>query len=161
MNRWTVAFGLAILLGGYVFLLGWAGQLFFSHAKSQNALFVKTLPVRELPLGETVELRLQGRGFDEQTRVSVRMDVNNQEVIVGSFPLDGITNDMIIVGDILYLASTSEGLRLFDISNPVKPVFLSRPAPNTTVLDIEKNGEKLYLSCGSFCVCDLLLLQLQ
>ncbi|MBE9486959.1 MAG: hypothetical protein IMY82_07300 [Chloroflexi bacterium] len=149
MNRRTVVFGLAILLGGYVFLLGWAGQLFFSHAKSQNALLVKPLPVRELPLGETVDLRLQGHGFDEQTRVSVRMDVNNQEAIIGSFPLDGITNDMLIVGDILYLASTSEGLRLFDISNPLKPVFLSRPVSHATVLDIEKNGEKLYLSCGT------------
>ncbi|NOQ51453.1 MAG: hypothetical protein GQ578_04465 [Desulfuromonadaceae bacterium] len=149
MNRRTVAFGLAILLGGYVFLLGWAGQLFFSHAKGQNALLVNPLPVRELPLGETVDLRLQGRGFDEQTRVSVRMDVNNQEAIVGSFPLGGVSNDMLIVGDILYLASTSEGFRIFDISNPLKPVFLSRPVSHVTVLDIEKNGEKLYLSCGA------------
>jgi len=77
------------------------------------------------------------------------MNVNNSEADVATLPIDGGLYDMELVGNVIYLAGNSPGIRKIDVSNPLKPRILDRPYYfQTTVLDIEKKADTLYLSCG-------------
>ncbi|HEY5672258.1 MAG TPA: hypothetical protein VIR78_00970 [Malonomonas sp.] len=133
----------------YLFSLGWFGNRFISYARENTELSLETRQIQPLVLGEPLTLELQGGGFDRSTRVQLQLDINNQDSIVGTFPLEGVANDMLLVDDQLFLATTQEGLQVFDISNPTEPEYLRTYLPRVSVLDIEKSGSQYILSCAS------------
>ncbi len=124
MNRVSlIAIGI-LVLGGYLLVLSWTGSIFASFA-------------------------LTGGGFDESTRFSMVMDVDNQEAIVNRLPVPGYITDMHQAGDRLIVGNMYEGLQVINVSNPLNPQFLWRSYPNLSVLDIEPFGKYFALSCGS------------
>jgi hypothetical protein len=70
-------------------------------------------------LGEDLSVTLKGTGFDENTRVSMTLDVGNKKAIIGSVDAPGHALDVAVVDDIAYVAY--DGLKVIDISNPQNP----------------------------------------
>jgi len=144
-------FILIILLvaGSYLFALIWTGIDFASYASARNRLFLDAQEPRPLALDELATVDLTGGGFNADTRVYVQLDVNNRDAFVGFQPIDKTLFDMERVGNLLYLAGSVFGIRVLDVSLPRRPKMLPfRYLTGASVLDIERSGGKLYLSCG-------------
>ncbi len=139
---------LVLLTAGYAAALIWSGGTFYSYVFPSHPLSLEKMPPLQVDLGQPVTLELNGSGFNTRTRVSLQMDVDNREAIVGTFPLDGYVNDMLVIGDDLYLANTLTGIQRLDISNPLRPEMV-QSASRLSALDLEQDGDLLYLSCGT------------
>lgn len=149
MKRYLPVLILLLILGVYLFAFGWAGFNFASYARGSLQLSLEKIAPRQTRLDEKVTLSLAGEGFDDETRVTMHLDVNNQDAVVGTFPVDNIIHDMEIIDKKLILAVNKNGLKVFDISDPLKPKMIpTHIGSNITVIDIESQGDTLYLSCG-------------
>lgn len=149
MSRLTITLLSVFLSVGYFMLLSWSGANFFSYAKQPVSLSLEKQPVKEVALGQPVTLEILGSGFDESTSVQMHMDVNNRSAVVGSFPVTDLVNDMLIVGNRLFLASMNSGMQVFDINNPLVPELIQTLQPRKTVMDVEQHGDKYILSCAA------------
>lgn len=126
----------------------WFGSHFFSYASSTNDLSLEKPLMQNLPLGASTVVDLHGSGFNRETSVSLSVDINNNEAIVGSYPLEGTYNESLLLGDFIYLAPDDGGVQLLDISEPQQPRLLKEYLVGRTIIDIHHNGNYLYLSCG-------------
>ncbi len=148
MRHWFLLL-VAVLGIGYLCALGVTGLNIVSHATGQVQLSVEPLEALQLARGERVKLAVRGEGFTEDTRIFMHMNVNNSEADIANLPIDGGLFDMEQVDNIIYLAGRGAGIRKVDVSNPIKPRIVDRPFYfQTTVLDIERQADTLYLSCG-------------
>jgi hypothetical protein len=149
MNRFQIVIISVLGLGGYLLLLIWAGVESASYATVRTSLALDKPGPRYVSMGETITMDLSGHGFDADTQITMHMDINNQDAIIGSFPLSGVIYDMERVDNFLYVAGNGPGIRAFDVSNPGLPTMLrSANLRNDSVIDIERKGASLYLSCG-------------
>ncbi len=149
MSRYPFLLIALILAVGYLVSLSWFGSKFFSYARENETLSLQKHEKQRLLLGDVVTLELQGSGFDKATRVQMHLDVNNQDAIVGTFPLESTANDLLLEDDLLFLATAKNGLQIFDIRNPTSPKLTSQYLPRVAVLDIEKSGSYYILSCAA------------
>ncbi len=150
MNRSLIVVVVLLLLAAYLVTLGWTGRAFVAYVSASSKLSLDERPPVTVAADEQVTLDIAGSGFSDDTRAFLHMDVNNQDAIVGSFPIDEVIFDMERVGNTLFLAGIGHGVRGFDVSDPLKPKML----PNSylkynSVLDIERSGDRLYFSCGN------------
>lgn len=134
-----------IVLG--IVLLLWFGGIFQKYLGTTGNLVVHAPLVQRLPLGSDVKFQLDGSGFDRDTRVSLVLDVSNQDSVVNRYPLDGYYNSSLIVGDFLLLGS-NDGLKLISLSVPDSPRILETYLPGRSVVDLHYGGGKVFVSCG-------------
>jgi hypothetical protein len=152
MKRFLVAFVVLLFFGGGVLALFWFGHYFFSSTSSQHSLSVEKPKHQSLPLGVQTVLDLQGSGFNQETSVSLFIDVTNSEAIIGSFPLEGIFHASLLHDDFLYLASEEGGLQVLNVNNPQQPQLLKEYLVGRSVIDIHRSGNYLFLACGNLGV---------
>lgn len=152
MKRLLVAVVAVIFFGGVGLALFWFGSYFISYAFSTNGLHLETPSQRLLSLGTSTVFDLHGSGFDRNTTISLFVDVNNSEAIIGSYPLDGTYNASLLSGDFIYLAADGGGVQVLDIKEPQQPQLLKEYLVGRTIIDIHRNGNYLYLSCGQLGV---------
>ena len=152
MKRLLLAVVAVLLFGGAGLALFWFGTYFVSYAFSTNGLHLEKPTQQLLSLGASTVLDLHGSGFDRETSVSLFVDVNNSEAIIGSYPLDGTYNASLLSGDFVYLAADGGGVQVLDIEEPQHPRLLKEYLVGRTVIDIHRNGNYLYLSCGQLGV---------
>ncbi len=69
---------------------------------------------------EDLKVALKGAGFDENTRVSMFMDVGNRMNVIGSVNLWKFAYDVAVDGNMAYVGS-EKGLQIIDMSNPSAP----------------------------------------
>jgi len=140
---------LAFLLLVYLAAVGVCGYQFVSYVNSDAELLLSPRETVTVDLDKPSTLDLAGRGFSADTRIFMHLDVNNHNAIVGTVPLTSITHDLELVGDTLFVAGNGNGLKSIDVSDPLNPKMSSLSLMNkTTVLDINRHGDKLYLSCA-------------
>ncbi len=148
MKRPLLAIAALVFFGGGILALFWFGRSFTSYVFSTNDLHLEKPELQSLPLGTPTVFDLHGRGFNRETSVSLFVDVNNSEAIIGSYPLEGIYNESLLSGHFIYLASDEGGLQVLDVENPQQPQLLIRYLAGRTIIDIHQKGDFLYLSCG-------------
>lgn len=152
MKRFLLVIALLLFFGGGVVALFWLGSYFAAHVFSANDLQLDRPTVQVLSLGTPVRLDLYGDGFNRDTSVSLSVDINNSDAIIGSYPLAGIYNASLRSDNLLYLASDKGGVQVLDIKEPRRPKVLKKYLVGRTVIDIHRHGNYLYLSCGGFGV---------
>lgn len=152
MKRLLVAVVVLLFFGGSILALFWFGSYFSSYVFSRDILSVEKPIPQVLSLGTQTVLDLHGAGFNRETSVSLFMDVNNSEAVVGSFPLEGIYNESLLCGDFLYLARDKGGVQVLNIKNPQQPLLLNEYLSGRTIVDIHHHGNYLFLSCGTMGV---------
>lgn len=141
---------LIVLLSGIalgVVLLLWFGGMFQKYLGSTEALVVAPPLVQRLPHGSDAIFALNGSGFDRDTRVSLIMDVSNQDSVVNRYPLEGYFNASLLVDDFLLLGS-NDGLKLISIAVPDSPRILDTYLPGRSVVDLHYGDGKVFVSCG-------------
>ncbi|MDX2480543.1 MAG: hypothetical protein QNK24_09435 [Desulfuromusa sp.] len=148
MKRFLVALAVLLFFGGGVLVLLWFGHSFISYASSQHSLSVDKPEHQSLLLGAQTIFDLQGSGFNQETLVSLFIDVTNSEAIIGSFPLEGIFHASLLHDDFLYLASEEGGLQVLNIKDPQQPQLLKEYLTGRTIIDIYRSGNYLFLTCG-------------
>ncbi len=148
MKRLLVVIAAMLFFGGGVLALIWFGNSFLSYASSKHNLRVEMPIARKLPLGTKVAFNLRGSGFNRETETSLFMKINNQEAVVGSFPLEGIYNESLQYGDFLFLARERGGLQVLNIKDPRQPQLVKEYLVGRTIVDIHRSGTIIYLSCG-------------
>lgn len=148
MRRLLVAIAILLICGGGVLALIWFGNYFMTYAASKHHLSVDKGAPQLLSLGTKTVLDLHGSGFNRETSVSLAMDVDNSEAVIGTFPLQGIYNESILHGDFLYLAPEEGGVEVLNVKNPRQPQFLKEYLVGRSINDIQRSGDYLYLSCG-------------
>jgi hypothetical protein len=75
-------------------------------------------------IGQDLDVNLKGMGFDENTRLSMSLDVGHRSAIIGSVDTPGDACGITIVGDTAYVADWDDGLKVIDISNPQNPQII-------------------------------------
>ncbi|MEA3363801.1 MAG: hypothetical protein U9Q61_11110 [Thermodesulfobacteriota bacterium] len=152
MKRPLLAIAALLFFAGGILALFWFGRSFISYISSTNGFSLERPEFQSVPLGTPAVIDLHGNGFSRETSVSLFVDVNNSEAIVGSYPLEGTYNESLLSGHFIYLASDEGGLQVLDIAEPQQPQLLKRYLAGRTIIDIHRNGNYLYLSCGSLGV---------
>jgi hypothetical protein len=143
---WLIA--LVLLLFVYLWGLVTTGQEFLSFANPRPKLMVERPPKINASLEEPLAIRLQGQGFGADTRAFLQLDVNNQDAIIGSLPIDHLVHDMELIGNTLFMGGNS-GLMRVDVSDPAKPQLYPHPVKKrATILEINRFGDLLFISCG-------------
>ena len=148
MKRYLmIAVALLVFAGGFS-ALAWLGSHFASYALTTDRLSIDKPAPQLLDLGSSAVLDLHGSGFNKQTSVSLFMDVNSNEAVIGSFPLKGVFNGSLLYGDFLYLGSVSDGLKVLNVKNPQHPQLLKEYLVGISIADIQRSGNRLFLSRG-------------
>jgi len=143
-----VSAGIIFLFLPAIAALVWFGQYFLSYAIPPEELSVNEFETQLQIIGKPFTLDLHGTGFNSETSVSLVMDVGNRDAVVGSLPLDGVYNESLVVDECLYLARDSGGLELLNIEIPQRPRLLKAYLSGRTIVDINRHGHFLFLSCG-------------
>ena len=130
-----------------VILLFWFGAMFRSYLDPGKALVVHAPEPRHLPTGSPFSFHLTGAGFDRDTRVSLVMDVSNQDMVIHRYPVDGFFNTSLMIDDLLLLGS-NDGLMLLSVADPESPRLLETYLSGRSVLDLHYADGLLFVSCG-------------
>ncbi len=152
MSRISIISIVTIFLTFVLSLLLWFGHYFFTYIFLWNDLAVSDIASQERTLGESLALDLHGRGFDDKTVVSLFADVSHRDAVVGTFPLNGVYNEGLQFGDVLYLTRKKGGIVVLDIKDRTHPRLLKEYLSGRTIVDIHRHGNTLYLSCGKLGV---------
>jgi len=97
-------------------------------------------------MGQELQVTVKGKGFDEDTRVSIAADSGNRSSIIGS--LDTFENPLsvTVVDNLAYVADWGSGLQVVDVSDPTAPsVFSSVDTPGEAT-SITVNGSNAYIA---------------
>ncbi|WP_029918214.1 LVIVD repeat-containing protein [Pelobacter seleniigenes] len=139
---------LAGLLGA-VLVAVWYWPTRFSQ-EELSLTFVKAAPMSGG--GSQLTLDLTGTGFDRETSVNLLVSIDNNQAVVGSFPLPGIFNESLVYGHMLYLGSNNDGLKVLDLSNPRQPRLLGDYLAGRRVVHINRSGELMFVAHGKLGV---------
>jgi len=108
-------------------------------------------------LGQDFEVTLKGTGFDDNTRLSMGMDVGNIKAIIGSVDTPGFANDVTVDAGKAYVADGSSGLQIVDISSVDIPKIIGSVDTPGHAYRAAVSGDRVYLADGSagFHVIDI------
>lgn len=134
---------------GYVALLCWSGRSFYQYLVRQErpSPIVAPAPL-QVTTGEQATLELKKLDPTRETRISLFLDVANPDAQIGNFPVEGVIHDLALFEDTLLVASDGSGLGLIDVSVPKRPRMIESILHSYSILDIEQQGDRVYLSCG-------------
>ncbi|MCP4352651.1 MAG: hypothetical protein GY795_44925 [Desulfobacterales bacterium] len=97
-------------------------------------------------IGEKLDVKLKGTGFDENTRVSMFLDVGNRSEIIGSVNLPKFAHGVTVAGNTAYVVG-EKGLQIIDASDPQNPVWAgSLETPNAR--EVAVVGNTAYMVCS-------------
>ena len=103
--------------------------LFFSFSSFARAeLFIDTVYPNIGELGEDLNVRILGEGFDENTRGSISLDIGNRRQIIGSLDTPGLAFDVTVLDQISYVADHWLGLQIVDVGDPLNIHWFCRYA---------------------------------
>jgi len=71
-------------------------------------------------VGEDLDVSLTGLGFDDTTRVSMMLNVGNEETIIGAVDTPGSAYDVAVSGDYAFIGDRYD-IQIIDISDPANP----------------------------------------
>ncbi|NJL59405.1 MAG: hypothetical protein HC887_06945 [Desulfobacteraceae bacterium] len=97
-------------------------------------------------MGKDLTVTLTGKGFDQNTRVSMSLDTTNKRKIVGSVDTPGEARKFDIIGNIAYLADGSGGLQIIDISNSTNPMIIGSVKMPDEARDVKVIGNTAYVA---------------
>lgn len=140
---------ISVVVSLIVFVLFLLWNNFLHSPLSASALQVERPKAIELNIGEIAGIDLYGNELNEDMTISLVASVNHNQVLVDTYPIEGIYNAAITHKNILYLGSNRDGLKVIDISHPDKPRLVGEYLPGWTIVDIYRKDERLFLSCGS------------
>ena len=110
-------------------------------------LRIDAVSVSELKSGNLLHLRLQGRGFDSLTRVSLTLDTGNQRAILADLKTPGHIEQVKTSGHLAYLAANRQGVLVADVSNPRHPRLIGGETQSfKAAWDLEVDGRLLFVS---------------
>jgi hypothetical protein len=126
----------------------------FTTSPASAELTLESFYPNQGVLGQDLAVTLKGSGFDENTRVSMTLDVGNKKAIIGSVDTPGYAYDVTVVGDTAYLADSSS-LRVIDISNPAGPQIIGSVNTPGNISDVAVFGDTAYVAGGSLQIIDI------
>ncbi len=97
----------------------------FSTSTALADLRLESVDPNQSKLTLPLETTLTGTGFDENTRISMFLDIGNSERIIGHWETAGEITGLAVAGDYAYLADFWEGLRVIDVTDPYHPKQIS------------------------------------
>jgi hypothetical protein len=97
--------------------------LAFTTSPALAELTLESVYPNQGVLGQDLAVTLKGTGFDENTRVSMTLDVVNKKAIIGSVDTPGIAMGVTVVGSTAYVADGSS-LQVINISSPESPQII-------------------------------------
>lgn len=110
-------------------------------------LRIDAVSVSESKSGDFLHLRLQGRGFDSLTRVSLALDTGNQRAILADLKTPGHIEQVKTSGHLAYLAANRQGVLVADISDPRHPRLIGGENHLfKAAWDLQVDGQLLYVS---------------
>jgi len=157
MKRFDKAYAGLIFFVALAVFSFWGQNGFCDSRDADNVLKLKSVYPSLEELGENLETTLTGSGFDENTRVSMSLDIGNKMKIIGSIETSGFAWDVTVVGNLAYVTcgnwawdsnSVWSGLQIIDISIPSKPKKLGSLATPGHANDVEIIGNIAYIACG-------------
>ena len=131
-------FGQALLLA----VLSIISFPILSHAELKIESVYPTLGL----IGQDLDVNLKGMGFDENTRISMSLDVGHRSAIIGSFVTPGNASGVTVVGDTAYVADWDDGLKVIDISNPQNPQIIGSVDTPGDAVGVTVVGDMAYVA---------------
>ncbi len=130
----------------------WLGDRSPFYIHNGVKLQIENPPQQLLSLGDEAVFELHGNGLDKNTTVSMVLDASHSDAVVGNFPIDGVFNESLLVGDYLYLSSYNGGLQSLSVKDPLHPKIIDKVVDGRTINDIHHYGDYLALSQGELGV---------
>ena len=100
-------------------------------------------------VGQELSFTIRGRGFDENTRVSMSLDTANRSQIIGSMDTPGNAWGVTVVDQTAYVADEDSGLQLVDVSNPQNPVAIGSVDTPGWAWGVAVEGQTAYVADGN------------
>jgi hypothetical protein len=119
--------------------------LAFTTSPALAELTLESVYPNQGVLGQDLAVTLKGKGFDENTRVSMTLDVGNKKAILGSVDTPGYARGVTVVGSTAYVADGS-GLQVIDISNPENPQIIGAVDTPDLAWDVTVVGSTAYVA---------------
>jgi len=98
--------------------------------------------------GQDLEVTLTGTGFNENTRVSIALDVTNKKDIIGSVDTPGYAFEVVVTGNRAYIADNDSGLQVIDISDPTRPRIIGSVDTPGYAYGVAITGNRAYVADG-------------
>jgi hypothetical protein len=120
--------------------------LAFTTSPALAELTLESVYPNQGVLGQDLSVTLKGTGFDENTRVSMTLDVGNKKAIIGSVETPGNACAVTVAGNTAYVADGSGGLQVIDISNPASPQVIGAVDTPDSAYGITVVGSTAYVA---------------
>ncbi|MBD2695037.1 DUF4347 domain-containing protein [Anabaena catenula] len=153
LQRWQSK---SILLYGCNVAAGDAGEEFISklHEITNATISASATKTGNAALGGNWELEVN---IPEKNRTSLvfRADTLNTyqgvftPTLVGSYDTSGLARNVQVVGNYAYVADSTSGLQIIDISNPATPILTGNYDTSGYAGDVQVVGKYAYVSDGS------------
>jgi hypothetical protein len=121
--------------------------LAFTTSPAAAELTLESVYPNQGALGQELAVTLKGTGFDENTRVSMTLDVGNKKAIIGSVDTPGSIRDVTVIDNTAYVANSDSGLQVIDISNPAGPQLLGF-VDTSNAMEVTVVGNTAYVADG-------------
>ena len=93
-------------------------------------------------LGQDLEVTLTGTGFDQNTRVSISVDVMS---VIGSVDTPDSACGVAVSGNAAYVADSYSGLQVIDISDPRNPAIIGSVDTPDSACGVAVSGNAAYV----------------
>ncbi len=99
-------------------------------------------------LGEPLNVTLKGNGFDENTKISMYLDIGNKKSIISSVDTLDSASGVTLLGSLAYLADGFGGLQIIDVNDPENPHVVSVVDTPGYAGEVAVSGATAYVADG-------------
>lgn len=99
-------------------------------------------------MGKDLTVTLTGKGFNQNTRVSMYPDTTNKKNIIGSKDTPDIATNLTVIDHIAYLLVRSIGLLIVDVSDLMNPTIIAAMHTHGLPCDIKIINNIAYIADG-------------
>jgi len=97
-------------------------------------------------VGHDLEVTITGTGFNENTSVIIYPSKMDDAAIIGRIDTPGSIEDVLVNGNLAYVADGTAGLTVIDLSDSSSPSIIASLDTPENAMDIERNGDIIYVS---------------
>ncbi len=97
-------------------------------------------------LGEPLNVTLKGSGFDENTRISMYLDIGNKKSIIASVDTPGSAKGVAVSGSLAYVADGDGGLQIIDVSDSENPYVVGSVDTPGYAVEVAVFGSLVYVA---------------
>jgi hypothetical protein len=147
-TRVVFKFLVVLCVLAYLVLLTALFKTFLTGRKGPEPLVIESAVLQGTGERQSL-LKVVGSGFDEQVRASLSYDTGNHRAIIGSLKTWSRLHQVVVRGDLAFLANQDRGLQVVDVRKPQNPRIIGSVDTPGRAWALCLQGDYAYVADGS------------